>query len=116
MSHYFTDIFQVTEDQLESHGAFNVSLVVDLPLFIDPFLLFNSKKAEYQALHKSIIEYLRYLRDQALKAQLTEAGLHNLFCFGEIQQNWLGFSQTDNRGRGLGMDFARALAENLNKL
>lgn len=113
---YFSDIFGVAEKDLETYGAFNVSLVVDLPLFIDPFLLFNSRKPAYQALHGRIIDYLSYLRDQALSGQLTDDALRTLFCFSEVQQNWLGFSRTDNRGRGLGMTFARALADNLNNL
>ena len=58
MNLYFTDFFDVGEDVLDKYGAFNVSLVVDLPLFIDPFLLFNSKKPEYQALHNQIIAYV----------------------------------------------------------
>jgi hypothetical protein len=113
---YFSNVFGVAELDLEKYGAFNVSLVVDLPLFIDPFLLFNSQNLTYQALHTQIIDYLKYLRDQALIGQLNEGRLRALFCFAEVQQNWLGFSQTNNRGRGLGMDFARALADNLNKL
>jgi hypothetical protein len=32
--------------------------VSDPPLFIDPFLLFNSDKPEYRRLHDSIIDYL----------------------------------------------------------
>ncbi|MDP1579576.1 MAG: hypothetical protein Q8M02_04825 [Candidatus Didemnitutus sp.] len=113
---YFSDVFGVAESDLDEYGAFNVSLVVDLPLFIDPFLLFNSQHPPYQALHTLIIDYLKYLRDQSLAGQLNDGRLRALFCFSEVQQNWLGFSQTDNRGRGLGMDFARALADNLNKL
>ncbi len=38
---YFTDFFKVTPEVLEEYGAFNISLINDLPLFIDPFLLFN---------------------------------------------------------------------------
>lgn len=48
---YFSDIFKVDPETLEGHGAFDISLLTDLPLFLDPFLLFNSKKPEYQALH-----------------------------------------------------------------
>ena len=36
---YFSDFFQVDKAILDAYGAFNVSLVNDLPLFIDPFLL-----------------------------------------------------------------------------
>ncbi len=113
---YFSDVFHVAEEDVEIHGAFNVSLVVDLPLFIDPFLLFNSHNPTYRSLHSEVISYLKYLRDLALAGQLTDGRLRALFCFSEVHQNWLGFSQSDNRGRGLGMHFARALAENLNHL
>jgi len=50
----------VSPDAVEGHGAINMSLVSDLPLFIDPFLLFNSEKTEYQVLHEEIIRYLRF--------------------------------------------------------
>jgi len=44
MKLYFSDFFEVSRSELEEHGAFDVSLLADLPLFIDPFLLFNSRK------------------------------------------------------------------------
>ena len=65
MDVYFSNFFRVSPATIEKYGAFNISLVADLPLFIDPFLLFNSKKPEYQALHDRIIDYLRFLRDKA---------------------------------------------------
>ena len=40
---YFTDVFDVDPDEVEAYGAFNVSTINDLPLFIDPLLLFNSE-------------------------------------------------------------------------
>ena len=55
MNVYFTDWFGVEPSVLADYGAFNVSLINDLPLFIDPFLLFTSKKSEYQKLHARII-------------------------------------------------------------
>ena len=45
---YFSDYFDIEEDVIESYGAVNISLINDLPLFIDPFLLFNSTDSEYQ--------------------------------------------------------------------
>lgn len=56
---HFTDFFSVSEEALERHGAFNVSLINDLPLFIDPFLLFDSTNPEYQELHDQIIRYVK---------------------------------------------------------
>lgn len=67
---YFSDVFGVPVSALEAHGAFNVSLIRDLPLFIDPFLLFNSRKSEYKSLHSEIIRYLRFLRDKTIAGPL----------------------------------------------
>jgi hypothetical protein len=44
---YFSDFFGVSRDVLKAYGAFDISLINDLPMFIDPFLLFNSAKPEY---------------------------------------------------------------------
>ena len=32
---YFSDYFDIEEDVIESYGAVNISLINDLPLFID---------------------------------------------------------------------------------
>jgi hypothetical protein len=60
---YFSDFFDVSPDLLEEYGAFNASLINDLPVFIDPFLLFNSENPTYRKLHDAIIAYVRFLRD-----------------------------------------------------
>jgi hypothetical protein len=112
----FSDYFEVTPSQLATYGAFNVSLVSDLPLFIDPFLLFNSTKPEYQELHESILKYLTFLRDKTTAGSISDGLLRSWFCFKEIKENWLGFTVLGNGGRGLGMDFARSLRDNLDKL
>ncbi len=109
---YFTDFFDVDPGTLEAYGAFNVSLINDLPLFIDPFLLFDSDKPEYVALHHHIIEYVKFLRDRSLDTD-AQGLLDEWFLFPEVKQNWLGFSRQGNRGTGLGCDFARALQRNL---
>jgi len=113
---YFTDVFRVTPETLEEHGAFDISLINDLPLFIDPFLLFNSAKPEYQALHEDIIAYLRFLRDKSVAGPLNEGELEAWFMFREVKQTWLGYSLVGNDGSGLGPDFAAALNRNLEKL
>jgi hypothetical protein len=40
--------------------------------FIDPFVLFNSKKRAYRKLHGQIIEYLIFLRDKAATTDATD--------------------------------------------
>lgn len=88
-------------------------LPAHLPLFIDPFLLFNSCNLDYQRLHDEIIRYLRFLRDQSTPGSSDPGLLSAWYQFGEVKQAWLGFSQQGNCGTGLGADFARALHENL---
>lgn len=116
MNLYFTDNFNVDPKILEKYGAFNISLVSDLPLFIDPFLLFNSKKSEYKKLHNQIIDYLKFLKDKSQSAATDRGALKAWYIFHEVEQNWLGFSIGGNKGSGLGMDFAKALRENLHKM
>lgn len=110
---YFSDFFEVEKATLEEYGAFNVSLVNDLPLFIDPFLLFDSKNAIYQGLHEQIIDYLKFLRDASATGALTKVHIDQWFRFAEVKQNWLGFSRSGNSGNGLGAQFANALHKNL---
>jgi len=116
MDIYFSDHFKVKEKDLEKYGAFNISLVADLPLFIDPFLLFNSKKKKYKQLHEDIIKYLVFLKDKSTSQTLDDGALKAWYAFKEVEQNWLGFSITGNKGSALGMDFARALNGNLHKI
>jgi hypothetical protein len=114
MPTFFSDFFRISPKNIHRYGAFDVSLVNDLPLFIDPFLLFNSKKRAYRKLHDQIIEYLVFLRDKAGTTEATDGNLRLWYCFKEVKQNWLGFSETGNSGSGLGPDFARSLHKNLN--
>jgi len=116
MKIYFSDFFDVDPVLLDAHGAFNVSLINDLPVFIDPFLLFNSEKPEYRALHDEIIGYIRFLRDVSNSGRVNVGLLNSWYRFPEVKQNWLGYSKVGNKGSGLGPAFAAALNENLNSL
>ncbi len=114
MATFISDYFNLDPVLFEEYGALNISVVNDLPVFIDPFLLFHSEKREYIDLHNSIIEYLVFLRDRAAIGPVSDGDLRNWYCFKEVKQNWLGFSVSGNGGAGLGMDFARNLHANLN--
>lgn len=116
MNVYFSDIFGIDEDTIEKYGSLNISLINDLPLFVDPFLLFESEKKEYQQLHKSILKYVAFIRDKSIEIQISEGLLRHWFVFSEVKQNWLGFSKVGNSGSGLGMGFAYALKDNLNTI
>jgi hypothetical protein len=111
---YFSDYFKVPRSDLDKYGAFDISLISDLPLFIDPFLLFQNPK--YQPLHDLIIDYLKYLRDISVSQVISEGRLRSLFYFSEVEQNYLGFTFMGNKGHGLGRLFAHALNMNLAKI
>lgn len=113
---YFTDYYKVDPNNLENYGAYDISLLGDLPLFIDPFLLFQSDKTEYKELHYSIIRYLKYLRDITINRSISDGRLHSLFYFKEIKQNYLGFCLLNNAGHGLGTKFAKAMHKNISKM
>ena len=106
---HFSDVFNVSPESLEQYGAFNVSLVSDMPLFIDPFLLFSSTKKEYQALHKQILDYLSFLKKKADAGNIDAALIKSWYSFPEMKQNWLGYSQLGNIGKGLGESFAKSM-------
>lgn len=109
----FSDYFDVEPSILASYGAFNISLICDLPLFIDPFLLFNSKKDVYKALHKNILTYVEFLRTMAVEGEQNTGDLKNWYYFSEVKQNWFGYCQYGNEGHGLGKKFGEALNRNL---
>ena len=114
---YFSDFFCVDEDIIENYGAVNISLINDMPLFIDPFLLFNSDVPEYQRIHREMIDYLRFLQEQSQLISALSTGMRKAwFSFSEVKQTWLGFSQTGNSGRGMGAAFADGLFEGLSTI
>ena len=84
---YFSDYFGIDQDIVESYGAVNISLINDIPLFVDPFLLFNSEKEEYQKIHNEIIRYLLFLQEQAEKSEILSSGMmSSWYIFSEIKQ------------------------------
>lgn len=110
---YFSEHFGVSPKTLEAFGTVDISLVSDLPLFLDPFLLFNSEDKEHQHLHAEIIRYLTFLRDKASSGPIRKGLRDQWFRFPEVRQLWMGYSRVGNSGTGLGRDFAGKLERNL---
>ena len=50
----FSEIFEVDKNILEREGYVDISLLCDLPLFVDPFLIFGSRKEEFLVLNEEI--------------------------------------------------------------
>lgn len=110
---YFSEAFRISSEILADENVFDISLVSDLPLFIDPFLIFDSRKPDYQKLHGDIIRYVSFLRDKVVAGRFTESQKRDWFHFPEIPNNWLGYSVGSNSGRGLRDEFARDAADGL---
>ena len=114
---YFSDFFHVDREIIESYGAVDISLINDLPLFVDPFLLFNSQDPDYQKIHQEMIDYLLFLKEQSERYGVLSPGMrYAWYTFSEIKQNWLGFSLSGNAGCGMGKDFANGLHQGLNTI
>jgi hypothetical protein len=113
MKIYFSDFFNISPDQLDEYGAFNVSLINDLPLFIDPFLLFGSKKPEYQKLHSEILDYLIFLKSKSELGKNDLSQIRSWYIFSEVKQNWFGYSKVGNSGSGLGEKFGKAMSSSM---
>ena len=58
---YFSEYFDVDAKIIDEYGAVDISLICDIPLFLDPMLIFNSTKEEYKILHSNIIKYFHFL-------------------------------------------------------
>lgn len=109
---FFSEKFGVDTELIRAYGAVDISLVCDIPLFIDPMLIFNSDKPEYQALHQEIIRYFHFLYTKAKKG-LTSKEINAWFNFSEVPNNWLGYSFKGNKGLALGKKYAKFLYKNI---
>lgn len=108
----FSEKFNVERKKIEDFGAIDISLVSDIPMFVDPILIFNSEKNEYKELHNKMIRYMYFLAQKAKKG-LNKAEIKTWFSFNEVCNNWLGFSMSGNKGLALDKEFANFLYENI---
>lgn len=84
---FFSERFQISSELLKEYGAVDISLVCDIPLFIDPMLIFNSEKEIYKNLHKSIIRYFHFLytkAEQGLTMKEVSAWLLIIRCLTNL--------------------------------
>lgn len=113
MAGFFSEVFRVDPQTMDDYGCVDISLVADVPLFVDPFLLFHSDSPDYQNLHRQIVKYIGFLKDKSDQGKISDGLLKSWYCFSEVRQNWLGYAELGNDGRGLGMEFARSLNSSL---
>ena len=73
---------------------------VDVPVGIDPFLLYKSRDAEYRNLHSLLIATFNAGVNAVRHGALTDAS--RIFDFPEVSAIGLGYTRTSKRGSGLG--------------
>jgi len=84
---------------------------VDVPLGIDPFLLFKSRDPELAALHDTIITAFN-LGVETVRRKDTDSALY-LFDFPEVTEIGLGYTKKSKRGSGVGQLLSRLIVGTL---
>ena len=115
MNYKFSDYFKISKNVMDENGIYDISIVSDTPVFIDPFLLYISNKLEYQNAHEQMMKYLLFLCKKVKTNENYKSLKKKYFYFKEPKQNWFGFSEYGNSGRGLNKDFADKFYINLKK-
>ncbi|MCU1249653.1 MAG: hypothetical protein JWQ49_2682 [Edaphobacter sp.] len=86
-------------------------LVSDLPLCIDPFLLFKSRDPELRLLHASIVEH--FADGVSAIAKDDELDAKYILDFPEVAEIGFGYGASDKRGSGLGKTLTNLLIGSL---
>lgn len=87
------------------------NLKMDIPLAIDPFLLFKSRDPYLRGLHTQMVSIFN--QGIELYQNGDRRGLDRLIQFPEIDEIGFGYSDQSIRGRGLGTQLNSLLAETL---
>ncbi len=101
---------------LEGISQFEVDFViprlgVDIPVGIDPFLLFKSKDPELSTLHTSILSVLNQGVRHIRSREFGEA--KELLTFPEVPEIGLGYTKRGKRGSGVGAFLSSLVTETL---
>ena len=102
---------------LQGISPFEVDFVIprvdiDVPLCIDPFLLFKSRDPAFSAMHDTILNVFNSAISALRGGNLSDA--QYLFDFPEVFEIGLGYTAHGKRGSGLGSYLSRLIIETLN--
>src|SRR5687767_7498026 len=86
-------------------------LGVDLPLAIDPFLLYKSRDPSLRALHESLVTVFNRGVAAVRADNWDEA--NRIFDFPEVAEIGLGYSGISKRGSGVGTVLKRLILDTL---
>lgn len=106
-----------TAPLLEGVSQYDVDFViprlgVDLPLGIDPFLMFKSRDEEFRRLHQLITAHFNDGIQAVRRGRLDEAD--EIFDFPEVSAVGLGYTKSGKRGSGLGGHLRELIIVTLN--
>lgn len=105
-----------TAPLLEGVSQYEVDFViprvgVDLPLGIDPFLLFKSRDPELQRLHQQILTHFESGLAAIRSGRIDQAS--HLLQFPEVPEIGLGYTKKGKRGSGVGSFLTELILETL---
>lgn len=112
---FFSEYFWIKSDENDQHHFFNIILDADLPVFIDPFLIFCSDRKDYQLLYDWIINYLRFLTHKSIW-KVSRPEFDEYFLFQEVQETHIGYSLQGNPWKWLWRWFWNMLMSNLRSI
>lgn len=84
---------------------------VDIPVGIDPFLLYKSRDAEYRTLHDALLAAFNSGIEAVRRGALAHASA--LFDFPEVASIGFGYTQGSKRGSGVGTHMRTLILETL---
>lgn len=86
-------------------------LVEDLPLCIDPFLLYKSRDPELRLLHDRMIAH--FVNGMNTLASGDQQGAEQILTFPEVSEVGFGYSSKNRNGSGFGIVLRRLLIDTL---
>jgi len=112
----FSQHFKITKTKDENW--FDPILFTDTPLFIDPFLLFDSESGLFKDSHAEIIQFFNYLFQLIAQSGGNMASPHwrratSLVALGEVFELCLGYSHGGTHGAGSGRELATQICRGL---
>lgn len=110
----FTEQFKIKKESAEDW--FDPILDHDTKLFIDPFLIFQSKDSRFAEAHKKTIDYFNDVFTLIAQSAGNTDSAHykkalNILLFPEVREICLGYASSTTKGSGSSSGFSGVIAE-----
>jgi len=111
-----TPISKPTDTLIPGVSQYDVDFViprvgVDLPLGIDPFLMYKSRDEEFRKLHQLLVDHFNSGIEAVKQHRLALA--EEIFDFPEVSPIGFGYTKSGKRGSGLGGALRNLIIETL---